>query len=253
MKAFWAKTKESVTLGMNSIERATGTAKTEETEIFTNTFNTIKSHKERLDALLEELKTYAKSIKKYGDVSRQVSIKMAALFPMGEPNQAATATNLQCNTNLATEALNLSDTYLPQHVTEKVNVLLAELKVIYTTEEERNKFHVLLLNDEKEVKSRQEKGKPTAEYETKAEEHRKEFIKFDQEFMEKANAFIAKAPAEYATIFEAFQYYNAAFAAAHQRLIIVGQNYNLNTLAAKYPDTSITPSTPAPAPAAPAK
>ncbi|EAY20389.1 hypothetical protein TVAG_110010 [Trichomonas vaginalis G3] len=249
MKAFWEKTKEQVQLGFNSLERATGTAKTEETEIFTNTFNTIKSHKERLEALMTDLKAYGKHIKKYGEASKNVSMKVAVLFPMGEANQTASATNLQCNTNLATEATNLADTYLVQHVIEQVKALLEEIRLINQTEDNRNKFHVLLINAEKEVKSRQEKGKPTAEYETKAEEHRKEFIKYDQEFMEKANAYIAKAPSAYATIFEAYQYYNAAFAAAHQRLIIDGQNYNLSTLAAKYPDTSITPAAPQPAPA----
>lgn len=244
MKAFFQKTKQQIQLGVNSIERATGTAKTEETEIFTNTFTTIKSHKERLEAIKNELATYRKHAQRYGESSRDIATKVSALFPLGEENQAAAAMNLQCNTNLCTEAGNL-DAYLQIHVGEQVQTLLNELHTIFQVEENRNKFHVLLLNTEKDIKSRQEKGKPVAEYEEKAEEQRKEFNQYDQEFMEKANAYIAKAPSAYASIFEAFQWYNASFAAAHQRLIISGQNYNIATLSSKYPDTSVTPATPA--------
>lgn len=238
MKAFWEKTKEQAKLGVNSIQRATGTAKTEETEIFTNTFTTIKSHKERLDAIQKDLDEYKKNIVRYGESSRNISIKVAALFPMGEENQPSAAINLQSNTSLYTESNNMSY-YLTSHVGEQVHHLIVDLGLIFQTEESRNKYHVLLLDAEKEIKTRSEKGKPVAEYEAKAEEYRKQFNQYDQEFMEKANAYIAKAPSAYASIFEAFQYYNAVYAAAHQRLLITGQSYDPSRLAAKYPDTSV--------------
>ena len=244
MKSFWEKTKQQVTLGVASVKEATGNEVVQETPEFIQLSGSFKESVKKLENIRNSIANYCKYIEKMTTAQYTLSGQIAQLFKVDEPMYSVANASHQKQEAVYTSGRNMATFYLQKQLMDQVKKLMEELGPINQAIEKRHRNHVLLNAAEKDLEKAKDKGKvkDIGELQDNITKRRAKFSQYDAEFTRLANDFLAKAPAEYAKIFNAFQYYTAEFYDLGRKKVIEEvPGFNYPSLKGEYTSITVIP------------
>ena len=130
MLKFWEKTKNTVTLGINQIQEATGNQTVQEDAAYLDTYNAIKESAAKLSSIKTTAKDFAKYIEKMTTAQYTLSGQIAALFKSDDAYFSIAKSAHQAQEAVFTNSRNLSGCYLEAQVLSKVTELQKEVDTI---------------------------------------------------------------------------------------------------------------------------
>ena len=243
MQKFWEKTKNSVALGLNSIQEATGSSAIQEDASFLELYNQIKESEQKLLDVQTSIKGYSKYVSKMASSQYILSGQIANLFKPDDQIGQISSSAHQAQEQIFTNSRNLSQNYIPTHLLEKINILQNELDPILQVVNKRKRNHVLLNEAYKDLDKAKAKGKikDIGEYQEKAAKRQKKFSLLDEQFTTLAKAYLSKLPSAYEDIFNAFQFYVTEFFVEGEKQLTSIPSYDFDSQKGKYPSLNELP------------
>lgn len=244
MLKFWEKTKNTVTLGINQIQEATGNQTIQEDAAYLDTYNAIKESNAKLASIKSTAKDFAKYIEKMTTAQYTLSGQIAALFKSDDSHFSVAKSAHQAQEAVFTNSRNLAGCYLESQILNKVADLQKELDEILKINDKRKKNHILLNDAQKDLEKAKSKGKvkDIGELQEKVAKRQAKFAQYDGQFNTLAGQYLSKAPAAYGEIFDAFQFYIAQFyEEGKKQAIDVVPDFKYSNQLGKYPSITVLP------------